>query len=232
MNMNNDALHKEAVKLLVAVNEDRKKSADARTVANDYNARRRANTEALRPILTQIWDALARGETVGGYTGKEAWAKGQGITIRHVQKIIAGPKRKNNKANSVRLTVGKVVKIGDSEYALTQEMLDAITKAVPTPTAKPEKVSVKRPVHSIAQGPTAEEFGIAGQLTSCGKELTDRRLIAKGGEAVTCILCLKAASEDEQYREDKKALAVPIKDELDIKTTALRPSKSLLVCPQ
>jgi hypothetical protein len=208
MNMNNEALHNEAVKLLIKINDEKKKSEDARVVAQDYNGRRRANTAALRLILTQIWDALARGESVGGFTSKEAWAKGQSISIRHVQKIIAGPQP--NKANSVRLTVGKLVKIGDSEYALTEEMLNAIIKAVPTPTAKAETVSGKRLVHSISQGPTAEEFGTAGEATSCGKELTARRLTAKDGESVTCKLCLNAASEDEQYQEDKKAFAGPL----------------------
>ena len=91
---NNDALHQEAVKLLVA-------AKDAKNHTADYNKRRREATEALRPVLTEIWNAFERGETVGGFAGKEVWAKGQGVTIRHVQKVIAGPKPKTE-ANSVR----------------------------------------------------------------------------------------------------------------------------------
>jgi len=95
--VSNDDLHQQAVTLLTKM----KRTATEQETVTGYNERRRAATGALRPILTEIWRRFSLGETVGGFCGKEGWAKGQGITIRWAQKIIAGPKPKG--ANSVRI---------------------------------------------------------------------------------------------------------------------------------
>jgi hypothetical protein len=105
--MNNDILHQQAVKLLVA-RQATNSEVNAKGVAKSYNQRRREATAALRPILIQIWEAFDRGESVGGFTGKEAWCAGQSIGIRHCQKIVEGPKPK---ANSVRPTCAKCAKL-------------------------------------------------------------------------------------------------------------------------
>lgn len=115
----NDSLHAQAVQLLL------QRAATAPEVAaglvrKSYNARRREATAELRPVLTQVWEALGRGESVGGFTTKEAWAAGQSIKIRQIQKIIAG---KPQKAYSVRLQVGMVVEVDGVELTLTDRHL-------------------------------------------------------------------------------------------------------------
>ena len=135
----NNELHSSAVSLLAEIKSNGQQ-------AKDYNTRRREATASLRPVLTEIWQKFEAGETVGGFSGKEGWAKGQNITIRWCQKVIAGPQAKTN---SVRLKVGKVVKIGETEYTLTRKMLDAITNAAPTPTTEPGEPKG-------ASGPTAD----------------------------------------------------------------------------
>jgi hypothetical protein len=118
----NQDLHEKAVKLLLKLRRN-KAEQNAVDTNKSYNQRRKDATNALRPVLTEIWQKFENGESVGGCNGKETWAKSQGITIRWCQKVIAGPA---TVANSVRLKVGKVVKIGKTQYTLTQEMLDAI----------------------------------------------------------------------------------------------------------
>ncbi|HEY6372323.1 MAG TPA: hypothetical protein VIX37_17235, partial [Candidatus Sulfotelmatobacter sp.] len=80
----NQDLHDQAVKLLVEIDGSKKKSID-------YNKRRRAATAALRPVLTKIWAAFDRGETVGGCAGVKEWCKKIGtITYRRCRQIITG----------------------------------------------------------------------------------------------------------------------------------------------
>lgn len=126
--MNNDQLHEEAVKLLLA-RQATGTETNAKATAKSYNRRRREATAALRPILTQIWDALAAGESVGGYTSKEDWAKSQStsqhpITIRQIQRIIAGTPQKRR--HDVVLKEGMTVKIGDKVFTIiaTAEIVD------------------------------------------------------------------------------------------------------------
>jgi hypothetical protein len=113
--MNNDTLHDQAVKLLIAL-KPTGTEAEAKDLAMSYNQRRRKATEALRPVLKAIWGALENGESVGGFQGKEAWCAGQSITMRRVQQIIAGDKQK---AKSFRLKAGvKVILSGKDEIVL------------------------------------------------------------------------------------------------------------------
>src|ERR1700756_1722593 len=86
----NDLLHDRAVELLVEIKSNGQR-------AKDYNTRRREATAALRPVLTEVWQKFKTGETVGGFAGKEAWAKSQGITIRWCQAVIVGPQPKKAK---------------------------------------------------------------------------------------------------------------------------------------
>jgi hypothetical protein len=97
----NQDLHDKAVKILVEMAETqaeikakslvdaaRESTEKARMTRKEYNERRKAKTAELRPVLTEIWKKLEAGETVGGYTSKEAWCKGQSKTIRWCQKVI------------------------------------------------------------------------------------------------------------------------------------------------
>jgi len=74
------------------------------TDVKSYNQARREETARLRPLLQQVWAALENGDTVNAFRSKEAWAAWYNPTaknpIRHIQKIIAGPKERE--ANSVR----------------------------------------------------------------------------------------------------------------------------------
>jgi alkylated DNA repair dioxygenase AlkB len=122
--MTNDQLHKDAVKLLI----DRK---SATLKSKDYNQRRRKATADLRPLLAQIWKAFDNGETVGGHCGKEDWAKSQSITIRQIQRIIAGTPQKRH---DVALKVGMTVTVDGAKVVLTAAMLDLLIGTPPTPT--------------------------------------------------------------------------------------------------
>ncbi len=93
------------------------------TDVKSYNQARREETARLRPLLQQVWAALENGDTVNAFRSKESWAAWYNPTaknpIRHIQKIIAGPKEKE--ANSVRVVTlkeGDRVKIGDQIWEL------------------------------------------------------------------------------------------------------------------
>jgi len=152
----NQDLHDKALKLLLLLcrNKTEQNAADTN---KSYNQRRKDVTNALRPVLAEIWHRFENGESVGGCNGKKAWAKSQSITIRWCQKVIAGSQ---TEANSVRLRVGKVVKIGDTKCALTQEMLDAIVALAATygtPHGKPEVVQSKSTVLAAENQPELEK---------------------------------------------------------------------------
>lgn len=120
--MTNDQLHEDAVRLLL----DRQRNAketNAKGVVKLYNQRRREATAELRPKLAQIWEALARGETVGGFTSKEDWASSQSITIRQIQRIIAGTPQKRH---HVALKVGMTVTVDGAKVVLTQALIDLL----------------------------------------------------------------------------------------------------------
>jgi hypothetical protein len=136
--MNNDQLHKDAVKLLI----DRK---DAKLKSKHYNQRRKQATADLQPIIKQIWEALERNESVGGFTTKKDWAKSQSITTRQCQRIIEGykPQRRD-----VALKVGKTVVINGAKVVLTLAMLEVIVGGIPTTKAKIVKA---KPVKSVAK---------------------------------------------------------------------------------
>lgn len=139
--MNNDQLHKDAVKLL----QQRQPSgteATSKAATLSYNKRRKQATAELRPILKQIWDALERGETVGGWATKEDWAKSQStsshpISIRQIQRIIVGAPQKRH---DVVLKVGMTVKVNDMKVVLTQAMLDLLVPDDELRNVKPVEV--------------------------------------------------------------------------------------------
>ena len=82
--MNNDELHKEAKRLL-------RLEASAKRKSSDYNSRRKEATAALKPVLTSIWEAFDRGETVGGCKGPKEWCKSVGtVTYARCRQIITG----------------------------------------------------------------------------------------------------------------------------------------------
>jgi len=120
--MTNDQLHEDAVKLLLQRQRNATETT-AKGVVKSYNQRRREATAKLQPILTQIWDALERGESVGGHCGKEDWASSQSITIRQIQRIIAGTPQKRH---DVVLKVGMTVKVNDMKVVLTQAMINLL----------------------------------------------------------------------------------------------------------
>jgi|ERR1039458_4378654 hypothetical protein len=166
--MNNDQLHKDAVRLL----QRRQASgteATAKATALSYNKRRKQATAELRPILKSIWEKLESGESVGPYTSKEDWASHQSITIRQVQRIIAGPK-KRPQSTGVVLKEGMTVKLGDYTYlvksydlralAITLETLPVAKKKddgaeIATPffakTTKKDKKDVRETAHFIIE---------------------------------------------------------------------------------
>jgi hypothetical protein len=120
--MNNNQLHEEAVRLLL----DRQRNAtetNAKGCVKSYNQRRKQATAELQPILSAIWDALKRGESVGGFTSKEDWASSQSITIRQIQRIISGTPQKRH---DVALKVGMTVTVDGAKVVLTQALINLL----------------------------------------------------------------------------------------------------------
>lgn len=72
--MSNDELHKQAVDLLERLKATRAESRAKSTLKN-YNTRRKEAAAAVRPVLTALWEAFERGETVGGCKGRKEWCK-------------------------------------------------------------------------------------------------------------------------------------------------------------
>lgn len=72
--MSNDKLHKEA---LAVLKQMKPTSAEqkAQDSAFNYNARRREATARLGEVVSKIWNAFDRGETVGGATARKSGAK-------------------------------------------------------------------------------------------------------------------------------------------------------------
>lgn len=120
--MTNDQLHEDAVKLLLQRQRNAKETT-AKGCVKSYNQRRREATAALQPILKAIWEALASGESVGGYTSKEDWASGQSITIRQIQRIISGAPQKRH---HVALKGGMTVIVDGAKVVLTQALIDLL----------------------------------------------------------------------------------------------------------
>src|ERR1019366_7456589 len=127
--MTNNQLHEDAVKLLLQRQRNATETT-AKGVVNSYNQRRKDATANLRPVLKQIWEAFERGESVGGFHGKEDWAKSQLIGIKQIQRIIKGPKPQ--KRHDVVLKVGMTVVVGKQQVVLTQSLLTLLTT---TPTS-------------------------------------------------------------------------------------------------
>jgi hypothetical protein len=207
--MNNDQLHKDAVKYL----QQRQRSGTettAKDVDKSYNQRRREATANLRRILKQIWDCLQNGESVGGYTSKEDWASHQSVTIRQIQRIIEGPK---SQRHDVALKVGMTVTLTGQlscdgiKVVLTQALIDLLVPVVTKPT-KSKKVKPTTILHAKATGWHADRF-----KASCGAGLVYSTGSANNvgtGKSVTCPQCLekraaKSAKSAETRTTNKKA---------------------------
>ncbi len=131
--MTNDQLHEDAVKLLLQRQRNATETT-AKGVVKSYNQRRKEATAALQPILEEIWEKFEAGESVGGFHGKEDWASSQSITIRQIQRIIAGTPQKRH---HVALKVGMTVTVDGAKVVLTQALIDLL---VPTPKKVAKKV--------------------------------------------------------------------------------------------
>jgi hypothetical protein len=172
--MSNDSLHESAVKLLLDRARLPKEDA-ARGVVKSYNLRRKEATAALRPILTNIFACLTKGESVGGYTSKEDWSAAQSITIRQIQRIVAGPKPQAKRPQStdvaLTLTAGMTVTIDGLKITLTEGQITFL-KDEATTIAK-QKADAKK-----FAGPTRAET-----------RAVNKELRAKKAKKVACKLC-------------------------------------------
>lgn len=215
--MNNDQLHEEAVKLLIARQATTTQGAAKGTVKS-YNARRKDATSALQPVLMEIWKRLESGESVGGFTSKEAWSESQGITIRWCQAIIAGPKAKAKSLRLVTLEEGMTVKIDGQEIVLTAAMLGLLVRVANHIPAKKvvKKVTPKK----------AKSTGILHAIkTGWGSDaaLCDAPLIRKGftneysnvakGKAVTCPKCLEIRAAKAKKAIETKAINKKLREQ-------------------
>jgi hypothetical protein len=120
--MTNDQLHEDAVKLLLQRQRNATET-NAKGCVKSYNRRRRQATADLQSKLAAIWECLQNGESVGGFTSKEDWASSQSITIRQIQRIIAGTPQKRH---DVALKVGMTVTVDSAKVVLTQALVDLL----------------------------------------------------------------------------------------------------------
>lgn len=84
----NDQLHKDALDILKQM-KPTSAEQKAKDEASDYDARRREDTARLGEVVSKIWDAFDRNETVGGVAGKQEWCKIAGVKIRWMQRVVA-----------------------------------------------------------------------------------------------------------------------------------------------
>jgi RNA polymerase-binding transcription factor DksA len=197
--MSNDSLHESAVKLLLARTATTSEVASKGAVKS-YNLRRREATAKLQDVLTKIFACLARGESVGGYTSKETWASSQSITIRQIQRIIAGPKpqAKRPQSTDVALIAGMTVLIDGLKLVLTEGNLASLKgeaihiatnladkKKYAGPTAAETK-AVNKELRARAKGPKV--------CTKC-KVTLPAELLAIRPFAKLCTRCREAQGD-------------------------------------
>ncbi len=122
----NQNIHDLAVRLLL----DRKATKvedTSRTIASDYNKRRRAATTKLGEVLAKVWCCFENGETVGGFSSKKEWVAGQNVKIRWCQTLVDRHRNGDKeKTHSVRLDIGTVALIGDRKFRITVDALTAL----------------------------------------------------------------------------------------------------------
>jgi transcription elongation factor Elf1 len=138
--ISNANLHDEALTIFKKM-EPTKSEAKAKDVASDYNARRKAQTEALRPVLTEMQARFEKGETIGASASMKEWCatyKDHGaFTYARVRQILTGKSGNENKVKSldqmVVLKPGTVFKVligedndGNDEYATYRIPLDIL----------------------------------------------------------------------------------------------------------
>jgi hypothetical protein len=88
MSIQNDKLHQQALDILAQM-KPTSDERNAKSTVADYDERRRQATMQFGEVASQIWEALERGESVGGAKGKEEWCAIAGKKIRWVQTAIA-----------------------------------------------------------------------------------------------------------------------------------------------
>jgi hypothetical protein len=97
----NDKLHQEALDAL-------KRMSGAKSKAQDYDTRRKEATARFGEVASRIWEALERGESVGGMTKKENWCAVVGVRMRWTQTAIERFRNPDkSKAQSVRVVTIK-----------------------------------------------------------------------------------------------------------------------------
>lgn len=91
--MDSTALHKKALALFASLQPTKREASAKRTVSG-YNERRREDTEALRPVLTEMDERMKAGETFGGCGSMKEYCKtfkSEGcLTYARVRQIITG----------------------------------------------------------------------------------------------------------------------------------------------
>lgn len=131
----NQKLHDKAVQLL---KDEKLAKADSKT----YNEKRKATTEALRPVLTEIAAKFKIGETVGGQSTIKDWcAQYGGITYRRFHQIATGESQ-TKKVKS--LHVGDLVKIDNLEIRLTKAHIAFLTGGFPAPAPKKQTKKARK----------------------------------------------------------------------------------------
>jgi hypothetical protein len=117
---------------------------------------------------------------VGGFARKKDWAKAQGVTIRHIQKIIAGPRGKDpNSVRTLKLPEdGTTVKFANTKYTVVStsrsDVDGGLTLTISlTPQPQPKKYKQARDVFWV---PPAKRPDIKGwsRMTCAQKLLTAR----------------------------------------------------------
>ena len=122
----NQNIHDLAVRLLL----DRKATKveeTSRTIASDYNKRRKAATAKLGEVLAKVWYCFENCETVGGFSSKKEWVAGQNVKIRWCQTLVDRHRNGDKeKTHSVRLDIGTVALIGGRKFRITVDALTAL----------------------------------------------------------------------------------------------------------
>lgn len=187
--MTNDQLHKEALSAYV-------KLARARGQTEHYNEVRRENTALFGGLASQIWEALERGESVGGAATKEDWCKLAGVKMRWTQTAIKRHRVKvgmeQAEAQSVRVTANldraTHVIWGGRKY--TREEFERLLSAPKADGTKPEEPKTRPAGKKV-------HFNNDGRLMCHGSQDAFERLTTTDKAGVTCKVCLDVIRDEE-----------------------------------
>jgi hypothetical protein len=118
----NQALHDEAVKLLVDLSGTKKKT-------KDYNLRRKEITAALQPILLQIKEVFEKGQTCGGKSTIKDWCKQVGgITDRRFRQIVSGESQTKPRKRA-KVKIGLILEVDGRDLIVTQSIVNLLIDA-------------------------------------------------------------------------------------------------------